>query len=306
VRGVTFARRLPLSGSGGGMTARVEIPGQAPLGVHLNNVGGNYFALLGTRLLAGRGIDGHDQAGSALVAVLNQTLARQVFPGKNPVGEWLRIGGKMRQIVGVAEDGPSNDLHENPEPFLWLPYSQAPRGEITLMVETAGEPEALARTLRAELKRFDPRADILVSQSLKHQMDAALAPDRLIVAVTGGLGIFGVLLTAAGLFGVLQYAVSRRTRELGLRIALGARPRAIQRMVLAESVRIAAWGIPIGLMLLGGAGWCVRSWLLGITPLNPLVYVSSAAAVLALTVMAAWLPAVHATRVDPMAALRSE
>ena len=306
VRGTTFARRLPLSDSGGGMTARVEIPGQAPLGVALNNVGGNYFALMGTRVVAGRGIDTNDRAKNTFVAVVSQAFARQVFPGRNPIGEWLSIDRQTRQVVGVAEDGPSNDLHENPQPFVWLPYSQAPSDDITLMVETAGEPEALARTIRAGLKRYDPRASIYSSQTLKHQMDEALSQDRMMASATGGLGIFGVLLTAAGLFGVLQYAVGRRTREFGLRMALGARPVEIQRLVLAESLRMAAWGIPIGLFMLGGAGWGVRSWLLGITPLNPLVYLSSAVAVLALTVMAAWLPAVRATRVDPMAALRSD
>ena len=115
-----------------------------------------------------------------------------------------------------------------------------------------------------------------------------------------------MVLTGAGLFGVLIYAVSRRTREFGLRMALGARPAEIQRMVLTESLRIAAWGIPIGLMLLAGAGSYMRSWLLGITPANPIVYVASAAAVLALTLLAAWAPAVRATHVDPMAALRDQ
>jgi ABC-type antimicrobial peptide transport system permease subunit len=187
-----------------------------------------------------------------------------------------------------------------------MPYSQAPSDDITLMIETAGEPEALARTLRAELKRYDPRAAICTSQTLKHQMDEALSSDRMLASISTGVGIIGVLLTAAGLFVVLQYSVNRRTRELGLRIALGARPVQIQRMVLVESGRIAAWGIPIGLLMLGGAEWTIRAWLLGVTPLNPLVYVSSAAAALALTVVAACLPALRATRVDPIAAIRSE
>ena len=307
VRGATFARRLPLSGSGGGWTARVEIPGQAPLGVHENDVGANYFAVMGTRVVAGRAIDGSDRPGGLLVAVVSQTFARQVFPGRNPIGEWLRIAGQMRQVVGVAEDGPSNDLHELPQPFLYLPYGQAPSaGDITLMVETAGQPEALARAVRDELKRYDPRVTVYSSQTLKQQMDDALSQDRMMASIASGVGIFGVILTAAGLFGLLQYTVNRRTRELGLRMALGAGPVEIQRMVLAESVRMAAKGIPIGLMMLAGAGWYVRSWLLGITPLNPLVYVSSAAGVLMVTLMAAWLPARRATQVDPMAALRSE
>ncbi len=113
VRGATYARRLPLSGSGGGMTARVEVPGMAPMGVHLNHVAGNYFSLMGTRVLAGRGIDSHDGASAPLTAVVSQTFARTIFGNRAPVGNWVRIDGKLRQVVGVAEDGPSNDLHES-------------------------------------------------------------------------------------------------------------------------------------------------------------------------------------------------
>ena len=306
VRGATYARRLPLSGSGGGLTARVEIAGQAPLGVAVNSVGGDYFQLLGTRMVAGRGVEPGDRAGAPLVAVLSQSLAARVFPGRNPVGEWLRIDDKLRQVVGVAEDGPSNYLHEAASPFVWLPYAQAPSGDVTLMVATLGEPEALGKAIRAELKRYDPQVQIYSTGTLRQQMDEALSTDRAMASVSGGLGIFGVLLTAAGLFGVLQYTVSRRTREFGLRMALGAGADEIQRLVLAESLRMAAWGVPFGVALLGAAGWSVRSWLLGITPLNPLVYVVSVAAVLALTVAAAWLPAARATRVDPMVALRTD
>ena len=307
VRGATFARRLPLSGSGGGWMARVEIPGQAPLGVRENDVSGNYFAVMGTRVVAGRGIASGDRAGSTLVTVVSQTFTRQLLPGRNPIGEWLRIQGKMRQIVGVAEDGPSIHLHETPQPFLYLPYGQArASGDITLMVETAGPGDKLASPLRRALKAYDPGVTVFSSLTLKQQMDEALSQDRMMASVSGGLAVFGVLLTAAGLFGLLQYTVNRRTREFGLRMALGARPAEIQRTVLLESMRMAAWGIPFGLILLGGAGWSIRSWLLGITPLNPVVYLCSAVSVLLLTLMAAWLPARRATRVDPIAALRAE
>lgn len=234
VRGATCARRLPLSASGGGMTARVEVPGLAPMGVLLNNVCGNYFSLMGTRVVAGRGIDSGDRAGGAMVMVVSQTFARQVFAGRNPLGEWVTVDGKPRQVVGVAEDGPSNYLHEKPQPFLYLPYAQAPSDDITLMVETIGEPAALARALSAELKRFDPRSTVYTTGTLRQQMDEALSEDRMLASLAGTGAVFGVLLTAAGLFGVLQYTVSRRTRELGLRMALGAMPGEIQALVLRE------------------------------------------------------------------------
>ncbi|MGB7760645.1 MAG: ABC transporter permease, partial [Bryobacteraceae bacterium] len=277
-RGATYARRLPLSGSGGGATARVEVPGMAPMGVHLNNVGGNYFRMMGTRVVAGRGVDSRDGAGAPLAVVVSQTLARTVFGDRAPVGNWLRIDGQLRQVVGVAEDGPSNDLHESPEPFLYLPYAQAPRGDLTLLVETAGEPAALDRAARAEIPRFDPGAWVYDSTTLRKTVDAALSPDRFIATAISALGASVVVLTAAGLFGVLLYSVNRRVREFGLRVALGARPRQIERLVLGESLRMAAIGVPIGLAWLAGAARLAGSMLLGVTPLDPLAYALSAVA----------------------------
>jgi predicted permease len=305
-RGATYARRLPLSDSGGGLTARVEIPGIAPMGVPLNNVGGNYFSLMGTRVLAGRGIDRRDQADAPLVVVISQAFARTVFGNRDPLGIWVRIDGKPRQIVGVAEDGPSNYLHEEPRPFLFLPFPQAVSDDITLMVETSGAPAALDRDARAAIRAFDPKARVYQSTTLQKTLDNALSVDRFIATACSALGASVVLLTAAGLFGVLLYAVNRRTRELGLRVALGARPRQIERLVLGESLRLAAIGVPIGLAGLAAAARYARSMLLGVTPLDPLSYGLSAVAVVALALAAAWLPARRATRVDPMEALRSE
>jgi predicted permease len=305
-RGATYARRLPLSGSGGGLTARVEFPGIAPMGVPLNNVGGNYFSLMGTRVVAGRSIDSRDHAGAPLALVVSQAFARTVFGNRDPLGAWVRIDGKPRQVVGVAEDGPSNNLHEPPRPFVFLPFAQAVSDDITLMVETSGAPAALDRAARAEIRGFDPKARVYESTTLQKTLDNALSVDRFIAAASSALGASVVLLTAAGLFGVLLYAVNRRTRELGLRVALGARPRQIGRLVLGESLRLAAIGVPIGLAGLAAAAHGARSMLLGVTPLDPLSYGLSAVAVVTLALAAAWLPARRATRVDPMEALRSE
>jgi len=306
VRGATYARRLPLSGSGGGFTARVEIPGMAPMGVHLNNVAANYFSVMGTRVVAGRSIDSRDRAGAPLAVVVSQMLARTVFGTRNPLGNWIRIDGQLRQVVGIAEDGPSNDLHAQPEPFLYLPYAQAAEGDLTLLVETAGEPAALDRAARAAIRSFDPGAWVYESTTLRKTLDGALSMDRFFATAISALGVSVVLLTAAGLFGVLLYAVNRRMREFGLRMALGARPRQIERLVIGESLRMAAIGVPIGLAGLAAAAQLAGSILLGVTPLDPLAYVLSAVAAVGLALAAAWLPARRATRVDPMEALRAE
>ena len=306
VRAATFARRLPLSGSGGGATVRVELPGQAPMGVHFNNVAGNYFAVMGTRVLAGRGIDAADRPGTAPVVVLSHTFALRLFGDRNPLGEWISIDGKLRQVAGVAEDGPSNYLHEDPEPFLYLAFAQSPPGDVTLMVETSGEPAALVPAIRRELKQFDPRAIVYRSTTLREHMEQALSSDRMMVTLALVLGGFGILLTAAGLFGVLQYGVNRRTREFGLRVALGAGPATVQRLVLAESLRMAAWGTPLGLLLLGATAWYLRSQVPGVRPYDPVAYGAGALAALLIALAAGWLPARRATRVDPLTALRAE
>jgi predicted permease len=305
VRGATFARRLPLSGSGGGMTVRLEIPGQTPRGVPVYNVAGSYFSVMGTRVLAGRGIDTNDRENSPLVVVLSQLLARQTFPGRSPIGQWVSIDGKMRQIVGITENGPIEDLHEPPAPSVYLPFAQMPWGGITLMIETASDPGALARAVHQEIKSFDPGV-LVGTTTLRAFMQQALALDQLMVTASSGLGVFGFLLTAAGLFGVIQYAVNRRTREIGLRMALGAQSAEIKKMVLAESLRMAALGAPLGLLLLAPLAWSVRAVVIGVTPLAPLIYLASAAAAVAIALSAAWLPARRATRIDPMSALRSE
>jgi ABC-type antimicrobial peptide transport system permease subunit len=178
--------------------------------------------------------------------------------------------------------------------------------DLTLLVETAGDPAALDRAARAAIHGLDPGARVYESTTLQKTLDASLSPDRFIATAISALGVSVVLLTAAGLFGVLLYAVNRRMREFGLRVALGARPRQIERLVMGESLRMAAIGVPIGLAALAAAARLSESMLLGVTPLDPLSYVLSAVAALGLALAAAWLPARRATRVDPMEALRAE
>ena len=276
VRDVTFARRLPLSPSGGGMKLRVEAPGQAPVAAGVNMVGSNYFGMMGTRLLSGRGIDPGDRVGAPLVAVVSQSLARQIIGSQNPVGETLAIEGDRYQVVGLVEDAPSNDLHEGTQPFVYLAAAQMARGDLTLIVETAGSPGPLVRPLLQELKHFDSGVVTNGVMTLRQHVDRALFPDRAAAVITTGLGVLGFILTAAGLFGMVQFSVNRRTREIGVRMALGAGPEMIQRDVLREAWRIVSPGVIVGLFLLGGGAWCCQSWFIKVSPLDPTAYAACA------------------------------
>ena len=306
VRAVTCALRLPLSLSGGGLRLQVESPGQAPLAVGANLVGPDYFTVMGTHLLAGREIGPSDHEGAARVAVVSQMLAREIFGARSPIGESLTIDGQLCQIVGMAEDAPSNNLHETYQPFVYLPQAQMPWVNLTLLIETAAEPESLLRPLEQELRHFDPGVVILETKTLRQHVDRALFGDRVAAFGSMGLGVLGFLLTAAGLFGLIQYSVNRRTREIGVRMALGAGPEAIQRSVLIESLQIVSPGIAVGLALLAGGAWFAQSALLGVKPLDPLAYTGCALAALGVALLATWLPARRATRVNPIVALRAE
>ena len=306
VRDATYARRLPLSGNGGGLRLRVEVAGQAPLAVGANMVGPNYFPVMGTKVLAGRPLGADDRANSTPAVVLSALLARQAFGERNPIGESVTIEGHLWQVVGVVEDAPAVNLHEDLQPLAYLPYAQLANGDVTLIVDTAVAAGALVRPLQEELKRFDPDVVTFGATTLRQHVDRALFPDRLAANGATGLGVLGFLLTAAGLFGMVQFSVNRRTREIGVRMALGAGPDAIRRSILGESLRIVGPGIVAGLLLLAGVAWGVRSLFLDVNPLDPRAYGLCAVMAAAVSVLAAWLPARRATRINPVEALRAE
>jgi hypothetical protein len=268
---------------------------------------------MGIHILAGRGIDTNDRAQTQPVAVVSESFARQFLAGRDPLRESVPIvpafrrgPAKLWQIVGIVADAPSNDLHEEPAPFVYFAYAQMPVGDLTLMLEAAREPAGLARAAIQEIHGFDSRAMIYDVKTLEAHMDDALASDRLMSRTATALGLFSIGLMAAGLFGALHYSVAQRTRELGLRVALGASPEAIRRLVLGQALRIAGWGIPVGVALLGALVSLAHSVVLGVSPKDPWVYLGAVALVVAIVLAAAWTPARRATRIEPMAALRGE
>jgi predicted permease len=315
VKDVAVAFRAPMSFSGGGISLPVRIPGhpafssgQAPAVTKYNTVDERYFPLLGIRLLRGRAFDSRDIQGSAPVAVVSEAFARRYWPDEDPVGRSLvtEPRGKTWQIVGVVADAPVNGIGEIPEPYFYLCWWQAPVGEYTLLLETQGEPLALAGTLRATLKQIDERlarVDITsLDELVRLRTNRYLAMSNLVAAL-GGLGL---ILTAIGLYGVLGYGVTLRRREIGIRMALGAQAAQAQSLVVGQGFRIAIYGIVLGVPLAAAALHLIRTTLYGIAPWHAPAFALAALLMIAVALVASWLPARRASRVDPMTVLREE
>jgi predicted permease len=306
VRQVAWARRALLSGSGGGAVVPVEMAGQPKSSLAFDQVSPNYFAVTGARILAGRPFQESDAADSTLVVMVNAAFVRQFLRERQPLGQWVKVSGKDRQVVGIVEDGPTIHLREPLQPYLYLPFAQQPSGGVTFFVETARDPAALAGPVRSTARQADRAYTILQIVTMAQHMNAACSEEILAADLTGGLAVLGLLLAGAGLFGISLFAVARRTPEFGVRMAIGATPSRLLAQVLAESGRQVAVAIALGWLLGYAFRHALESLLYGVAADDPWTYLAASALVAAIACCAALEPAIRAARIDPMAALRHE
>jgi putative ABC transport system permease protein len=312
VKRASYSRRFALSGSGGGATREVVIPGYvAPSGketwdIKYNAIAPGYLQTVGTSLLRGRDFHRGDHAASQPVMLISDAMARQFWPNEDPVGKSLRVTATDRQIVGIVKDIKINRLQESNEPYIYLPFAQAPSGETTLVIETTGDPRTLVSAVRQEIRRTGPNLPVLDIITLRDQMDAAVYDQKMPAELAGGLGLLGMFLAAVGLYGVVSYAVNRRAHEIGIRMALGAQRADIAAMVLRQGMRLVAVGTVLGALATLGAGRLLGGLIYGVSPHDPLSLAASVLVVVAITLVACYLPARRAARVDPMVALRFE
>ena len=308
----SYARRLPLTPEERGETEDVTIPGmelspgRAHLNIRYNIVTPNFFRTLGTHILRGRDFSQLDTPAASNTVIINETMARQFWPAQDALGRFLRIEGKDYQIVGVVESGKYVDLHDAPEPYMFFPFSQMFSNEALLFVETAGDSQALAHTILREAQSVDKNLPVVDATTLREYMRSALGEERASVSLLAGLSVLGIFLAAVGLYGVVAYLVNRRTHEIGIRMALGARQGDVLRMVLGRGIRLGALGAAVGLVAAFAVAHVMSSRLYGVKPLDPLTYAASTVVVVAVALLASYLPARRATQVDPMAALRYE
>jgi predicted permease len=308
VKNVAHCRRTPLSGAGSGATRDVTIPGraqEAPMRLRFNQVSPEYFTVTGTRILFGRAFtrtDGLSEDGR--VALVNETMARQVWPGANPVGNWIKVGSAATQIIGVVEDAAIAGLHEPPEPFVYFPYAQMPASETTFLIETPGEPGALLEPVKREMRASAPGLVFFGTTSLRQLLRDAMYGERTPALVAIGVGAAGLLLTAAGLLGVVLHAVNRRMRELGVRVALGARQADLVRIVVRHGLGVAAGGAVAGALAYFGVARLLVRFVHGISPYDALSVGGGVAVVLLVGLAGSFYPAWKAASVDPADVLR--
>ena len=277
---------------------------------HLNTVGPQYFRTMGMPLVAGREFSPGDGPTAPKVAVINEAMARYFYKGQNPIGRRFGIGRASAteiEIVGVVKDGKEADLKKDAARTFYLPYTQDPTlGQMTFFVRTAGEGVATAETLRQVVRRVDPAIPVFDIRSMEAVADASLFVDRMVALLSAAFGGLATLLAAVGLYGVMSYSVARKTREIGLRMALGASAGSVVWMVMREVVLMAALGLAVGVPLSVGAGNALSSLLFGVSPADPVILAIASAMLLFVAMLAGYIPAGQATRVDPMKALRWE
>jgi macrolide transport system ATP-binding/permease protein len=270
-------------------------------------VGSDYFETMGTSIVRGRGITAQDRDSAPQVAVVNETFARRYWPGLDPIGRRLRLAGRgWSAVVGVARDGKYNRLGEPPQPFLFLPFAQVYTPQPQLVVRAAGDPHALIEPLREVFASLDPNVAFLDPRTLAEHMEPATYVQQTGAAMFVLFGALALVMAAVGIYGVTAYLVSQRTREIGIRVALGAARRDIVGLIVGQSVRLLSAGLLAGVVAALGVGVLLRRLLFGVRAYDAPTFVVVLIILAAVALLASWLPARRAAQVDPVVALKYE
>jgi putative ABC transport system permease protein len=302
---------LPLSG--GEMRVDFVIPGHPPPArdgdapiASMRYVSAGYFQTMGIRLASGRELASTDTAGTAPVVVINEALARRYWPGQEPVGRKVEVEMKEATIVGIVDDIHHAGPAHAPAPEMYLPYTQFPPRGGWIVIRTAGDPAALATALRSAVRDVDPNLPLSSVAPMSSLVERSVAQPRFLAALLGGFALLAVVLTLFGIYSVLSFAVSRRTREIGVRMALGAERRSVVGLVLSESVTRVAAGIAAGTVVAVALAQFLRTLLFGVGPADPATYLSMAGLIALAALAASYIPARRAAMVDPLVALRED
>jgi putative ABC transport system permease protein len=312
VQSVSMARVVPLSGSN--RTSRVTFEGREipPVDewprVFINVVGLDYFRTLGTPLLQGRTFDALHSTSSPPVAVINRTMARRFWPDEDSLGKRFRFGsrGPFLEVIGVVRDAKYLDLRQRPIPTLYLPLQQNYESGVTLFVRTAGNPTAALPAVRRQVRALDADLPLYRIRTFARELQASLSEERLAATLLGSFSLLALALAAVGIYGVISYSVSQRMHEIGIRMALGAQPRDIFKLVVGQGMVLALIGVAVGLAASFALTRFLKSMLFGVSVTDPATFAGMAVLLAGVALLACYLPARRATKVDPLVALRYE
>jgi putative ABC transport system permease protein len=316
VRSAAIVSQLPVTGRGIGAwfnrLDRPVPPGVTPPGEAYRVVSPGFFATIGLPPKRGRLLTTEDRRENAGV-VVNEALAKKHYPNEDPIGKEIYLGApdnklfERASIVGVVGNTRDGGLGTDPLPTVYIPHAVMPSWAwFSFVIRTTGNPAAVAASARAAIRSVDPNVLVRDVRAFDAVLAESVAPARWSTTLLGTFAAIALVMAALGVFGVLSFVVTQRTRELGIRIALGAAPAAVRRMVVGQGLSLAASGLALGLIGAVALTRLMKSLLYGVAPTDPLTYAAVAAVLIGIAVLASYLPARRATRVDPMIALRSE
>ena len=309
VESASLALVVMLSDNKFNWTARIDgyepQPGEN-MTFRYNIIGPEYFQTMGIPLSRGRDFNDQDTAAGQGVVIINEALANRYWPDQDPIGKRLGLGGKGRVIVGVVKDSKYASLTEETKRSMYLPVAQNYRPGLTLHLRSDADPRSMIAAVRHETQAIDSALPVFNIKTLEEQKSRSLYTARMAVWLLSIFGLLALLLAGIGLYGVMAYAVNRRTREIGIRMALGASSRDVLRLVIGEGALLIVAGLVIGLGGAMAATRLVSSFLYGVSATDPVTFVVIAMLLMAVALAANYLPARRATRVDPMVALRYE
>jgi predicted permease len=309
VEGVSWARDLPLGLSNS--QSGVRINGYTPsedeqMSIDNSVVSPSYFDVMGIRVVQGRAFTAQDDSSAQKVLVVNQRFAERFWAGQNAVGKMVRTRGEDRLVIGVVPTGKYQSLGEAPRAYMYFPQAQMWSSSMMLQLRTKGDPTSLVPLLRSEVAALDANLPVANIRTLTSHLGIALMPARLAGGSLAVFGVLGLLLASVGIYGVMSYSVAQRTREIGIRMAIGAARGEVVGLVMRQGLTMVAMGAGIGLALAFGAAQLIRGLLYGGNALDPVTFIGVPLVLAGVAALAIWVPARRAAAVDPVRAMRTE